>query len=90
MLGPSGASAICSVARFRQYEAARSAAELSWVRYEGGWTSYLEVLDVQRSEFSAELAVSETQQLRLTSLVQLYRALGGGWNPVAQEEAPEP
>ena len=67
--------------RQRQVEAARSAAELSWVRYEGGLTSYLEVLDVQRSEFSAELAASETRQLQLNSLVQLYRALGGGWSP---------
>ncbi len=67
--------------RLRGLEAARNAAELSWVRYDGGLTSYLEVLDVQRSEFSAELAASETLQLRLTALVQLYRALGGGWNP---------
>ncbi len=74
--------------RLRQLGAARSAANLSWVRYEGGLTSYLEVLDVQRSEFAAELATSETLQLRLTSLVQLYRALGGGWDPVAEEETP--
>ena len=67
--------------RLRGLEAARNAAELSWVRYDGGLTSYLEVLDVQRSEFNAELAASETLQLRFTALVQLYRALGGGWNP---------
>jgi multidrug efflux system outer membrane protein len=67
--------------RQRQVAAARNAAQLSWIRYEGGLTSYLEVLDVQRSEFAAELAASETLQLRLTSLVQLYRALGGGWTP---------
>ncbi len=74
--------------RLRQLQAARSAANLSWVRYEGGLTSYLEVLDVQRSEFAAELATSETLQLRLTSLVQLYRALGGGWAPVEEEQTP--
>ncbi|UCD23758.1 MAG: efflux transporter outer membrane subunit [Gemmatimonadota bacterium] len=66
--------------RLRQVEAARSAADLSWVRYDGGWTSFLEVLEVQRSLFAAELAASETLQLRHTSMVQLYRALGGGWN----------
>jgi len=66
--------------RLRQVDAARSAAELSWVRYEGGWTSFLEVLEVQRSLFSAELTASETLQLRHTSMVQLYRALGGGWS----------
>jgi multidrug efflux system outer membrane protein len=67
--------------------AAQSAAELSWVRYDGGLSSYLEVLDVQRSEFSAELGVSETLQLQLTSIVDLYRALGGGWNPVEEPDA---
>ena len=66
-------------ARQRQLAAAASAAELSWVRYEGGMTSYLEVLDLQRSLFSSQLKASETQQLRLTSMVQLYQALGGGW-----------
>ena len=66
-------------ARRRQLEAARNAAELSWVRYEGGLTSYLEVLDLQRSEFSSELQASEALQLHLTSIVQLYQALGGGW-----------
>ena len=77
--------------RLRQQEAARSASELSWVRYDGGLTSYLEVLDVQRSEFAAELAASETLRLRLTSLVQLYRALGGGWTPEAESaEQPQP
>ena len=75
--------------RQRQVRAARSALELSWVRYEGGLTSYLEVLDVERSQFAAELAASETLQLSLTSMVQLYRALGGGWTPTEEtEEAP--
>jgi multidrug efflux system outer membrane protein len=68
-----------SAARFRQLEAASSAAALSWVRYEGGMTSFLEVLDLQRSLFASQLRASEAQQLRLTSMVQLYQALGGGW-----------
>jgi len=66
-------------ARRRQLTAADSAAQLSWVRYEGGLTSYLEVLDLQRSLFSSQLKASEAQQLHLTSMVQLYQALGGGW-----------
>jgi multidrug efflux system outer membrane protein len=65
--------------RLNQLKSATSAAELSWVRYEGGLTSYLEVLDLQRSLFSSQLKASETLQLRLTSTVQLYQALGGGW-----------
>ena len=66
-------------ARRRQVEAAINAANLSWVRYEGGMTSYLEVLDLQRSEFSSQLQASESRQLHLTSIVRLYQALGGGW-----------
>jgi multidrug efflux system outer membrane protein len=66
-------------ARNRQMIAAENAAELSWTRYEGGLTSYLEVLDLQRSLFSSQLKASETFQLQLTSIVRLYQALGGGW-----------
>jgi len=65
--------------RVRQVEAARNATELSWARYQGGVTSYLEVLDLQRSLFGAELAASETLQRELSSTVELYKALGGGW-----------
>ena len=70
--------------RRNQMAAAQSAADLSWVRYEGGLTSYLEVLDLQRSLFNSQLRASETLQLRLTSTVRLYQALGGGW-VVAQD-----
>jgi len=66
-------------ARRRQVESATNAANLSWVRYEGGMTSYLEVLDLQRSQFSAELQASAALQQQLASVVQLYKALGGGW-----------
>ncbi len=76
--------------RLRQVEAARSAEDLSWIRYDQGMTSYLEYLEVQRQLFSSELRASETLQLRLTSLVQLYKALGGGWNLVEPVEEVEP
>jgi multidrug efflux system outer membrane protein len=72
-------------ARRRKMEAAQNAAELSWARYEGGLTSYLEVLDLQRSWFTARLQASETYQLELTSVVRLYQALGGGW--VAEQDS---
>ncbi len=65
--------------RIRQTVAAQEALDLSWVRYENGVTSYLEILDLQRSQFSALLKASETMQLRLNAYVDLYRALGGGW-----------
>lgn len=68
-------------ARQRQVAAARSAARLSRARYDGGVTSYLEVLDTERSLFSAELAESQTLRLYVDAIIGLYRALGGGWNP---------
>jgi multidrug efflux system outer membrane protein len=52
---------------------------LSKDRYSGGTTTYLEVLDGQRSLFSAELTLAEARGTEYQSLVQLYRALGGGW-----------
>lgn len=69
-------------ARQRQLEAARSAARLSRARYDGGVTSYLEVLDTERSLFNAELAESQTLGLYLDAIIQLYKALGGGWDLV--------
>ena len=52
---------------------------LSELRYKGGTTTYLEVLDGQRSLFSAELTLAQARGSEYQSLVQLYRALGGGW-----------
>src|SRR5713101_2472355 len=52
---------------------------LSILRYKGGTTTYLEVLDGQRSLFSAELILANARGNEYQSLVQLYRALGGGW-----------
>ena len=54
---------------------------LSNMRYRGGTTTYLEVLDGQRSLFSAELTLAQARGTEYQSLVQLYRALGGGWQP---------
>jgi multidrug efflux system outer membrane protein len=65
--------------RLIQMNAANTAVELTWVRYQSGLTSYLEVLDLQRSQFSSQLKTSETLQLQMTSIVHLYLALGGGW-----------
>jgi multidrug efflux system outer membrane protein len=52
---------------------------LSTMRYQGGTAGYLEVLDGQRSLFAAELALAEARGNEFQSLVQIYRALGGGW-----------
>ncbi len=67
-------------ARRMQVDAARSAATLSRARYDGGVTSYLEVLDTERSLFNAELAASQVRRAQLVALVDLYKALGGVWD----------
>jgi multidrug efflux system outer membrane protein len=53
--------------------------DTSLVRYRGGITTYLEVLDGQRSLFGAELGLAQARGNEYQSLVQLYKALGGGW-----------
>lgn len=68
--------------RARQEErtqAHRSATELAGVRYEGGVTSYLEVLYNEQELFTAELALAQARLNELLSVVSLYRSLGGGW-----------
>jgi multidrug efflux system outer membrane protein len=67
--------------RMNQVDAAQNAVDLSWVRYENGVTNYLEILDLQRSAFTSQLNASQALQLQLTSTVNLYKALGGGWVP---------
>jgi multidrug efflux system outer membrane protein len=64
---------------------------LASVRYKGGLANYLDVLIAQRSLFDAELSLAATHRLHLVSIVQLYKALGGGWSPDgAAKEEPEP
>jgi multidrug efflux system outer membrane protein len=70
---------------FREQEqqlngAAADARRLADIRYRGGATSYLEVLDSDTRMFSAELGVTQAELNELLSLVQIYRALGGGWH----------
>lgn len=61
------------------FQSAQDAARLSHMRYTGGVTGYLEVLTNETNAFSAELAVVQAHQSELLALVQLYEALGGGW-----------
>ena len=67
-------------ARKLQVEAATKALVLSQARYDNGYTSYLEVIIMQTNLFDAQLLESSTLQLKLNSIVSLYKALGGGWN----------
>ncbi len=63
----------------RLVEALRESVRLSTQRYQGGLDSYLPVLDAQRNLFQGELDLARLRQQELASIVQLYRALGGGW-----------
>lgn len=72
----------------RQREAGRQVAQanrerlrLTNARYLSGIASYFEILDAERQLFDSELALSQTTRLMHQSIIQLYRALGGGWQP---------
>ncbi len=74
-------------AQAQQVEALQSALRLANLRYKGGLANYLDVLIAQRNLFEAELALVGTHRLHLVSIVQLYKALGGGWSPEMQDAA---
>jgi multidrug efflux system outer membrane protein len=68
-------------AQRQQVRALQSALKLAELRYRGGLANYLEVLVARRNLFEAELGMTATHRLHLVSVVQLYKALGGGWSP---------
>jgi multidrug efflux system outer membrane protein len=57
----------------------RDRAQLAYLRYRGGVDTLLNALDADRDLFSAELSLAQTRRNELLALVQLYKALGGGW-----------
>jgi multidrug efflux system outer membrane protein len=70
------------VVRERQEQSVKDLQEsvnVSLMRYRGGTATYLDVLDSQRSLFSAELTLAQARNNEYQGLVQLYKALGGGW-----------
>jgi outer membrane protein, multidrug efflux system len=70
------------VVRERQEQSVKDlqdSVNVSLMRYRGGTSNYLEVLDSQRSLFSAELTLAQARNNEYQGLVQLYKALGGGW-----------
>lgn len=70
----------------RKLKAAENAAALSKMRYDKGVTSYLEVLDTERTLFDVGLEYSELKQQFYNAYVRLYKALGGGWLTKAEME----
>jgi outer membrane protein, multidrug efflux system len=66
-------------------EASATAARLARTRYEGGYVDFLEVLDAERTQLGAEDQLAQSRTNTATSLIAVYKALGGGW-----EQAPLP
>ena len=64
-----------------QVSALQNSSRLSRLRYETGLSNYLEVVIADQDLFDAELELARTRGAQLNAVVQLYRALGGGWEP---------
>ncbi|HEX6772288.1 MAG TPA: efflux transporter outer membrane subunit [Acidobacteriaceae bacterium] len=80
-------NALVAYQKFREFReqqehfvtASREAVDLSNMRYTGGYSGYLEVLTNQAALFQGELTLASAREEEMLSLVQLYNALGGGW-----------
>ena len=70
-------------------DALRESVRLAILRYTGGLSTYFEVLEAQQQLFPAENALAQTDRDRLLAVVQLYSALGGGWE-ASDQPVPEP
>ncbi|MDZ7581734.1 MAG: TolC family protein [Deltaproteobacteria bacterium] len=68
----------------RQLKALNNYARLARMRYDEGVTSYLEVLDAERSLFTVELSHTTGQNALFRSLINIYKAMGGGWVDTAE------
>lgn len=74
----------------RQVDALKNYARLARMRYDEGFTSYLEVLDAERSLFNAELTKTASQNTLFRALINIYKAMGGGWVETAEAAASRP
>jgi len=74
----------------RQVAALQEYADTARLRYENGYTSFIEVLDAERSLFNAQLQYTQTQQVQFQAMINLYKAIGGGWDIAAEKTAAAP
>ncbi len=77
-------------AQAKQVEALATYAKLARIRYDEGYTSYIEVLDAERSLFNGQLSYAQTQDTLLRAFVNLYKAMGGGWVVEADKQSSLP
>lgn len=71
----------------KQADALRNYARLARMRYDEGYASYLEVLDAERSLFFVELSYTQNQFSLISSLIDVYKSMGGGWVEAAEAKA---
>lgn len=79
-LSARGSSVKIVAAQQQQLDSLSRQLKLATLRYDNGFSSYLEVLDAQRSLFQAQLNLAAAQRDQLSATVDLYKALGGGWS----------
>ena len=66
-------------AQKQQVKALEQYSATARLRYDNGYTSYIEVLDAERSLFNVQLQYTQTQQTQFQAMISLYLAMGGGW-----------
>ncbi|WP_319587707.1 efflux transporter outer membrane subunit [uncultured Desulfobulbus sp.] len=74
-------------AQKNQVDSLRQYAGIARMRYDNGYTDFLTVLDAERSLFNAELSYTQTQGALYLALINLYKAMGGGWIEGAEQVA---
>jgi multidrug efflux system outer membrane protein len=72
----------------RQLKALRNYERLARIRYDEGYTSFLEALDADRSLFNVELVQTAGQSALFRSLINIYKSMGGGWVDQAEQNRP--
>jgi len=78
------------VAQKRQVQSLEQYSETARLRYDNGYTSFIEVLDAERSLFNVQLQYTQTQQTQLQAMINLYKAMGGGWVAEAEKMSVQP
>ena len=74
-------------AQERRVKALEVYASLARLRYDNGYSSYIEVLDAERSLFDSEINAVRTQTDVIVGMINTYKAMGGGWVALAEEKA---
>jgi len=75
------------LAQANQLDSLKKYYELALLRYDNGYTSYIEVLDAERSLFNVQLAYTQNQGVLFQALINLYKSMGGGWVAEAEKLA---